>query len=116
MIESENINHTFHDDIKKLEKNLTPVESLKSGAELLVQSFLEEDIEYIFGYPGGAVLPLYDTFYDEHIPHILYRHEQGATHAAEGYARVSGKPGVVVVTSGPGATNAITGIADALYL
>lgn len=113
MIESENINHTFHDDIKKLEKNLTPVASLKSGAELLVQSFLEEDVEYIFGYPGGAVLPLYDTFYDEHIPHILYRHEQGATHAAEGYARVSGKPGVVVVTSGPGATNAITGIADA---
>ncbi|MBH9580552.1 biosynthetic-type acetolactate synthase large subunit [Staphylococcus felis] len=89
------------------------VESMKSGAELLVESFLEEDVEYIFGYPGGAVLPLYDSFYDEHIPHILYRHEQGATHAAEGYARVSGKPGVVVVTSGPGATNAITGIADA---
>ncbi|WP_410046612.1 biosynthetic-type acetolactate synthase large subunit [Staphylococcus felis] len=86
---------------------------MKSGAELLVESFLEEDVEYIFGYPGGAVLPLYDSFYDEHIPHILYRHEQGATHAAEGYARVSGKPGVVVVTSGPGATNAITGIADA---
>nr|WP_240622769.1 biosynthetic-type acetolactate synthase large subunit [Staphylococcus delphini] len=87
--------------------------ALKSGAQLLVDAFLEEGVEYIFGYPGGAVLPLYDTFYNEQIKHILYRHEQGATHAAEGYARVSGKPGVVVVTSGPGATNAITGIADA---
>ncbi|REB90333.1 thiamine pyrophosphate-binding protein, partial [Staphylococcus pseudintermedius] len=69
--------------------------------------------EYICGYPGGAVLPLYDTFYNEQLKHILYRHEQGATHAAEGYARVSGKPAVVVVTSVLGATNALTGIADA---
>ncbi|WP_425354422.1 thiamine pyrophosphate-binding protein, partial [Escherichia coli] len=68
----------------------------------------------IFGYPGGAVLPLYDAFYDCDIPHILTRHEQGAIHAAEGYARVTGKPGVVVVTSGPGATNVLTGIADAM--
>ena len=87
--------------------------ALKSGAELLIEAFLEEDVDYIFGYPGGAVLPLYDAFYEERIPHILYRHEQGAVHAAEGYARVSGKPGVVVVTSGPGATNTLTGIADA---
>lgn len=60
--------------------------ALKSGAQLLVDAFLEEGVEYIFGYPGGAVLPLYDTFYNEQIKHILYRHEQGATHAAEGYA------------------------------
>ncbi|WP_432813809.1 biosynthetic-type acetolactate synthase large subunit [Staphylococcus canis] len=86
---------------------------MTSGAELLVEALVQEEVEYIFGYPGGAVLPLYDAFYEQRIPHILYRHEQGATHAAEGYARVSGKPGVVVVTSGPGATNAITGIADA---
>ncbi|MGJ5700161.1 biosynthetic-type acetolactate synthase large subunit [Staphylococcus chromogenes] len=87
--------------------------TLKSGAELLIDAFLEENVDYIFGYPGGAVLPLYDSFYEGRIPHILYRHEQGAVHAAEGYARVSGKPGVVVVTSGPGATNTLTGIADA---
>ena len=85
----------------------------RSGSELLVEALVHEDVDFIFGYPGGAVLPLYDTFYDERIKHILARHEQGATHAAEGYARVSGKPGVVVVTSGPGATNAITGITDA---
>lgn len=84
-----------------------------SGSELLVESLLHESVDFIFGYPGGAVLPLYDTFYDGKIKHILARHEQGATHAAEGYARVSGKTGVVVVTSGPGATNAITGITDA---
>lgn len=84
-----------------------------SGSELLVETLLHEGVDFIFGYPGGAVLPLYDTFYDGKIKHILARHEQGATHAAEGYARVSGKTGVVVVTSGPGATNAITGITDA---
>ena len=67
----------------------------------MVEALVHEDVDFIFGYPGGAVLPLYDTFYDEKIKHILARHEQGATHAAEGYARVSGKPGVVVVTSGP---------------
>lgn len=85
-----------------------------TGAQLLVEALKSEKVDYIFGYPGGAVLPLYDAFYDGDIPHILTRHEQGAVHAAEGYARVSGKPGVVVVTSGPGATNAITGIADAM--
>ena len=87
--------------------------ALRTGSELLVEALLHEDVDFIFGYPGGAVLPLYDTFYDGKIKHILARHEQGATHAAEGYARVSGKTGVVVVTSGPGATNAITGITDA---
>ncbi|WP_099222308.1 biosynthetic-type acetolactate synthase large subunit [Listeria costaricensis] len=86
----------------------------KSGAELLIDSLHKQHVEMIFGYPGGAVLPLYDAFYDCDIPHILTRHEQGAVHAAEGYARVTGKPGVVVVTSGPGATNVLTGIADAM--
>lgn len=93
-------------------KNQT-LNEMRPGSELLVEALQNEDVEFIFGYPGGAVLPLYDTFYDGKIKHILARHEQGATHAAEGYARVSGKTGVVVVTSGPGATNAITGITDA---
>ncbi|MGR9088116.1 MAG: acetolactate synthase 3 large subunit [Gammaproteobacteria bacterium] len=85
-----------------------------SGAQILVQSLKDEGVEYIFGYPGGAVLHLYDAlFQQEEIKHILVRHEQGATHAADGYARATGKPGVVLVTSGPGATNAITGIATA---
>jgi acetolactate synthase-1/2/3 large subunit len=85
-----------------------------SGAQILVQSLKDEGVEYIFGYPGGAVLHLYDAiFQQEDVKHILVRHEQGATHAADGYARATGKPGVVLVTSGPGATNAITGIATA---
>lgn len=94
----------------KVEKETTT----KSGAELLIDALNAQNVEMIFGYPGGAVLPLYDAFYDCDIPHILTRHEQGAVHAAEGYARVTGKAGVVVVTSGPGATNALTGIADAM--
>ena len=85
-----------------------------NGSELLLASLKKEKVELIFGYPGGAVLPLYDAMYDFEIPNVLTRHEQGAVHAAEGYAKVTGKPGVVVVTSGPGATNAITGIADAM--
>jgi acetolactate synthase-1/2/3 large subunit len=85
-----------------------------SGAQILVQSLIEEGVEYIFGYPGGAVLHLYDAlFQQDELKHILVRHEQGATHAADGYARATGKPGVVLVTSGPGATNAVTGIATA---
>ncbi|UXU55699.1 biosynthetic-type acetolactate synthase large subunit [Staphylococcus agnetis] len=100
------------DAVQGLNPDLEP-KSPKSGSELLIDALIEENVEYIFGYPGGAVLPLYDSIYEERIPHILYRHEQGAVHAAEGYARVSGKPGVVVVTSGPGATNTLTGIADA---
>ncbi len=86
----------------------------RSGAALLMESLIEQGVEYVFGYPGGAVLPIYDELFgDERIRHILVRHEAGAAHAAEGYARATGKPGVVLVTSGPGATNAVTGIADA---
>jgi acetolactate synthase-1/2/3 large subunit len=85
-----------------------------NGAQIVVQSLKDEGVEYIFGYPGGAVLHLYDAiFQQDDVKHILVRHEQGATHAADGYARATGKPGVVLVTSGPGATNAVTGIATA---
>ncbi|MCX2826397.1 acetolactate synthase large subunit [Bacillus pseudomycoides] len=89
-------------------------EKMATGAQLLLEALGKEDVEVIFGYPGGAVLPLYDAIYDCEIPHILTRHEQGAIHAAEGYARITGKPGVVIATSGPGATNVITGLADAM--
>jgi acetolactate synthase-1/2/3 large subunit len=86
-----------------------------SGAEMVVRALLDQGVEVLFGYPGGAVLPIYDALFAEpRLRHILVRHEQGATHAAEGYARSTGKPGVVLVTSGPGATNAVTGIVDAL--
>ncbi|MGF7149188.1 acetolactate synthase-1/2/3 large subunit [Sphingomonas zeicaulis] len=86
-----------------------------SGADILVEALSDLGVEVVFGYPGGAVLPIYDAiFKQKRIRHILVRHEQAATHAAEGYARSTGKPGVVLVTSGPGATNAITGITDAL--
>lgn len=85
-----------------------------SGGEIMIQALKEEEVEFIFGYPGGAVLHIYDAIYQQNsIKHILVRHEQGATHAADGYARATGKPGVVLVTSGPGATNAVTGIATA---
>ncbi|MDT8451318.1 MAG: biosynthetic-type acetolactate synthase large subunit [Gammaproteobacteria bacterium] len=85
-----------------------------TGAEMIVECLKAEDVEYVFGYPGGAVLHIYDAFYKQNdVKHILVRHEQGATHAADGYARSTGKPGVVLVTSGPGATNAVTGIATA---
>jgi len=87
----------------------------RSGADILVQALSDLGVEVVFGYPGGAVLPIYDAlFQHSRIRHILVRHEQAATHAAEGYARSTGKPGVVLVTSGPGATNAVTGITDAL--
>lgn len=90
------------------------LEKPTSGSQLVLQTLKELGVEIIFGYPGGAMLPLYDTIHNfEGIQHILARHEQGATHEAEGYAKSSGKVGVVVVTSGPGATNAVTGIADA---
>ncbi|HDN69401.1 MAG TPA: biosynthetic-type acetolactate synthase large subunit, partial [Gammaproteobacteria bacterium] len=85
-----------------------------TGAEIFVRSLEAEGVEYIFGYPGGAVLHIYDALYtQDKVQHILVRHEQAATHAADGYARSNGKPGVVIVTSGPGATNAVTGIATA---
>ena len=85
-----------------------------SGGDMMVRALEDEGVEYIFGYPGGAVLHIYDSIFKaDSVPHILVRHEQAATHAADGYARATGKPGVVLVTSGPGATNAITGIATA---
>ena len=86
-----------------------------SGAKIVIEALIEENVEVIFGYPGGAVLPIYDELFKQHkIRHILVRHEQGAVHAAEGYARSTGKVGVVLVTSGPGATNTVTGLADAM--
>ncbi len=86
-----------------------------TGAKMVVQALKDQGVDTVFGYPGGAVLPIYDeVFQQSDIQHILVRHEQGAVHAAEGYARATGKPGVVLVTSGPGATNAVTGLTDAL--
>ncbi|HEY4715883.1 MAG TPA: biosynthetic-type acetolactate synthase large subunit [bacterium] len=84
-----------------------------TGAQILVESLLREGVDVIFGFPGGSVLNIYDVLYDAKIKHVLTRHEQGAVHAADGYARSTGKPGVVLVTSGPGATNTVTGIATA---
>src|SRR5690349_25120690 len=86
-----------------------------TGAEMVIQALTDQGIEHLFGYPGGAVLPIYDAiFSQDKVRHILVRHEQGAVHAAEGYARSTGKVGCVLVTSGPGATNAVTGLTDAL--
>lgn len=86
-----------------------------TGAEMVVQALIDQGVEHVFGYPGGAVLPIYDElFQQDKLKHILVRHEQGAGHAAEGYARSTGKPGVMLVTSGPGATNAVTALADAM--
>src|SRR5918997_1753714 len=86
-----------------------------TGAEMVIRTLQDQGVEHVFGYPGGAVLPIYDAlFHQDRIKHVLVRHEQGAVHAAEGYARSSGKVGVVLVTSGPGATNAVTGLTDAL--
>jgi acetolactate synthase I/II/III large subunit len=93
----------------------TTTELMKSGAEALLRALKAQGVEVIFGYPGGAVLPIYDAIFQQNeIRHILVRHEQAAVHAAEGYARSTGKVGVVLVTSGPGATNAVTGLVDAL--
>ena len=86
-----------------------------TGAEMVIQALKDQGVEHVFGYPGGAVLPIYDAlFHQQQVKHVLVRHEQGAAHAAEGYARSTGKVGAFVVTSGPGATNAVTGLADAL--
>ena len=94
----------------------TSIKSLMSGSHALMKSLIEEGVDTIFGYPGGAIMPVYDALYDyrDKVRHILVRHEQGASHAAEGYARVTGKAGVCLATSGPGATNLVTGIADAM--
>ena len=99
--------HTENHEGNAKKKTLT-------GAEIFLECLRHENVEYLFGYPGGAVLYVYEKLYDcDHLKHILVRHEQGATHMAEGYAKATGKPGVVLVTSGPGATNTVTGIADA---
>src|SRR6201990_1184512 len=86
-----------------------------TGAEMVIEALADQGVEHLFGYPGGAVLPIYDAlFHQDKVRHVLVRHEQGAVHAAEGYARSTGKVGCVLVTSGPGATNAVTGLTDAL--
>src|SRR5690606_21123133 len=96
------------------ESTSVAVQQLK-GQEIILKCLIEENVDTIFGYPGGAIMPIYDALYDyqDKLKHVLVRHEQGATHAAQGYARTSGKVGVVFATSGPGATNLITGLADA---
>src|SRR5574344_3105173 len=92
------------------------MDKIMTGAEILLESLLAEGIDTVFGYPGGQILQVYDKMYSysDRLRHILVRHEQGAIHAAQGYARASSRLGVVIVTSGPGATNVITGIADAM--
>jgi acetolactate synthase I/II/III large subunit len=98
-----------------LEKE-TIVKTKLTGSEAVIKSLIAEDVETIFGYPGGAIMPIYDALYgyEDQLKHVLVRHEQGATHAAEGYARISNKTGVCFATSGPGATNLVTGLADAM--
>jgi acetolactate synthase-1/2/3 large subunit len=106
---------TAHQTIQADTTTSAPAAETMSGAEMVVRALVDQGVEVLFGYPGGAVLPIYDAlFHEPRLRHVLVRHEQGATHAAEGYARSTGKPGVVLVTSGPGATNAVTGIVDAL--
>ena len=100
--------------IKSQEKSIKTTERI-SGSEAIVRCLIEEGVDIIYGYPGGAIMPVYDELYkyQDKIHHVLTRHEQGATHSAQGYARISGRVGVAMATSGPGATNLITGIADA---
>lgn len=99
---------------QEVNEQVEEVKKPKDGADILVQALHDQGVDIIFGYPGGAVLQIYDAMYRNPLRHILTRHEQGAIHAAEGYARVTNKPGVVIATSGPGATNLVTGIADAM--
>ena len=96
------------------EERRTASDPVITGSKALIESFLHEGVDILFGYPGGAIIPVYDALYDyrDQLRHILVRHEQGAVHAAQGYARVSGRVGVCLVTSGPGATNTVTGLAD----
>ncbi len=102
-------------ELKKERKVETPLEST-SGSQAVIEAFIAEGVDVIFGYPGGAIMPIYDALYDhtDKLKHILVRHEQGAIHAAQGFARTSGRTGVVFATSGPGATNLVTGLADAM--
>lgn len=100
----------------KKEKTATKPTTQVSGSVAVLEAFLAEGVDTVFGYPGGAIMPIYDALYDynDKLKHILVRHEQGAIHAAQGFARVSGRTGVVFATSGPGATNLVTGLADAM--
>ena len=100
--------------IKNQEKAAKVTERI-SGSEAIVRCLIAEDVKIIYGYPGGAIMPVYDELYkyQDKIHHVLTRHEQGATHSAQGFARISGKVGVAIATSGPGATNLVTGLADA---
>src|SRR6186713_2841750 len=102
-------------ELTKEKKIKAAIENI-SGSEAVLRAFVAEGVETIFGYPGGAIMPIYDALYDYHdkLTHILVRHEQGGIHAGQGYARTSGKVGVVFATSGPGATNLVTGLADAM--
>ncbi len=110
------INSTTLDTLNTQQKEKDMTTKKVTGSQAVILSLLEEGVDTIFGYPGGAIMPIYDALYDydKNVKHILTRHEQGAVHAAEGYARVTGKAGVCFATSGPGATNLITGIADAM--
>jgi len=102
--------------ITKSTQKVTDKKRIKiTGAEAIVKCLLEENVDLIYGYPGGAIMPVYDELYkyEKELHHVLTRHEQGAIHAAQGFARVTDKVGVAIATSGPGATNLITGIADA---
>ena len=105
-----------HDDSASTKKAKAPVAptKLQTGAEALIRCLEREGVEYVFGLSGGAAMPIFDALVDSKIKLILVRHEQGATHMADGYARATGKPGVVLVTSGPGATNTVTGLLTAL--
>jgi acetolactate synthase-1/2/3 large subunit len=100
---------------KAVQKPKTVKSDRISGAEAVIKCLLAEGVDLLYGYPGGAIMPVYDELfkYKDQLNHVLTRHEQGATHAAQGYARVTGKVGVAIATSGPGATNLVTGIADA---
>ena len=104
------------EEIKTVSPTPTAVTELISGSQAVLEACIAEQVDTVFGYPGGAIMPIYDALYDynDKLKHILVRHEQGATHAAQGYARASGKVGVVFATSGPGATNLVTGLADAM--
>ena len=102
-------------DLQPTENKSASHQTTITGAEAIVQALIQEGVDIAFGYPGGAIMPVYDALYDyqDRLHHVLARHEQGSIHAAQGYARASGKVGVCLATSGPGATNLITGIADA---
>ncbi|MFY9464147.1 MAG: thiamine pyrophosphate-binding protein, partial [Sediminibacterium sp.] len=100
-----------------LELTLKGTETVElTGSQAVLEAFIAEGVDTVFGYPGGAIMPIYDALYDynDRLKHILVRHEQGGIHAGQGYARSSGKVGVVFATSGPGATNLVTGLADAM--